>query len=212
MFAKNVIKNGRFANKAKGVARVKSDEQVIASVKYPADKPPEVNEDTNPSEINAIKLRQRLLPAIEHYNSWIAKGTCPFNTFEEYFMCGAERLWKHICTYEKERTTMVLKAGTTVFSIKYGATKRGIPIYVIEDHDEGMSVTNNAKSVVEEVCLELGAIPDNSVVVYRDTLGEWDGLNVVGGEFVGFLPFGAATESEAISMAVARRPDHNPGF
>lgn|GEM_PF-2924428 len=99
---------------------------------------------------------------------------------------------------------MVLKAGTTHFNLRMGRTESGIPVYSIEDYDVGMSVTANAAAVISEVVAVTGPIPGNSIFVYRDTDGRWDGLNVVSGVFIDFFPLGAITEDEALSMAVAR--------
>lgn len=59
---------------------------------------------------------------------------------------------------------------------------------IVEDRDQGRSVTNDAENVVAEL-RERGfdlAMP----VIYRDTMGLWSGLAVSGGAFAGFDPLG----------------------
>ena len=69
---------------------------------------------------------------------------------------------------------------------------------VIEDQDQGRSVTNDAELVVEDLA-ERGfdlSLP----VIYCDTTGRWDGLTVRAGRFGGFYPLnthGSASYAEA---------------
>lgn len=75
-------------------------------------------------------------------------------------------------------------------------------VIVLEDLDQGRSVTNDAELVIRDLA-ERGfdlSLP----IIYRDTLGCWSGLLVRDGAFAGFLPlrgsgqYGhAATEAEA---------------
>jgi len=100
---------------------------------------------------------------------------------------------------------MELRAGATEFSIKVGISESGVHIYILEDKGKSTSITNNAKDVIKEICANYGNIPDNAVVVYRDTLGTWDELKVIDGKFSEYKPLGAITENEAISKAIAKK-------
>jgi hypothetical protein len=57
------------------------------------------------------------------------------------------------------------------------------------DNDQGMSVTNDAEAVVEEV---LSQYPVRRIF-YRDTQGEWDELRHDGTQF---MSFGSLTNNE----------------
>ena len=105
--------------------------------------------------------------------------------------------------YERGIKAVILKAGSTTFAVKISSTESGHMVYVIDDLDQGMSVTNNAAAVIRSIAHELGEIPDHSLVIYRDTDGQYDGLGVQGGCFVDFYPLGTISENEAISMAAA---------
>ena len=94
-----------------------------------------------------------------------------------------------------------LIAGTTAFNVSVGSSDSGVPLYIIEDLDEGMSVTNNAENVILKIADCTGNIPDNSVIVYKDTEGVYDQLLVTGGCFAGFAPLGADFADEAIYIA-----------
>jgi len=98
----------------------------------------------------------------------------------------------------------ILKACTTVFTLSIGQAESGIPIYIIKDLDEGMSVTNNAENVIHEVAAHIGAIPDGSVVVYKDTNGVYDELLVADGCYCNFKLLHANSADEAVYKAVIR--------
>ena len=57
-------------------------------------------------------------------------------------------------------------------------------IYLV-DKNRGMSVTNDAESVVAEVVNEHG----DKRVVYRDSMGNWDELEHERGKFKDFAPY-----------------------
>jgi len=95
-----------------------------------------------------------------------------------------------------------LKAGTTVFNLSVGSSDSGVQIYVIEDLNKGMSVTNNAEYVILKIADCTGDIPDGSVVVYKDSEGVYDQLLVTGGRFCGFKLLGAASVDKAVYIAV----------
>lgn len=73
-------------------------------------------------------------------------------------------------------------------------------VIVVIDLDQGRSVTNDADNVVARLAaygLPVGVVP----VVYRDTLGVFDQLDVSpDGRFVGFVALGAESEAEAIRL------------
>ena len=98
----------------------------------------------------------------------------------------------------------ILKAGTTVFTLSIGQSDSGVLIYIIKDLDKGMSVTNNAENVIHEVAAHIGAIPDGSVVVYKDTNGVYDELLVADGCYCNFKLLHANSADEAVYKAVIR--------
>lgn len=75
-------------------------------------------------------------------------------------------------------------------------------IAVVDHCNDGafMSVTNAAEDVVREVVDDLGDYP----IVYRDSMGLWDGLLHERGRFTGFDHLGATTRADAERMARAR--------
>ena len=82
---------------------------------------------------------------------------------------------------------------------------------VIEDHDRGRSVTNDAELVVADLA-ERGfdlSLP----VIYQDTAGRWDGLTGRAGRFGGFYPLNAAdsaSHGEARERLQAMRTARDP--
>ncbi len=73
------------------------------------------------------------------------------------------------------------------------------------DLDDGhRSVTNDAARVVEDLAkhYDLAAHP----IVYRDTMGRWDGLMVHDGKFDGFLLIGAKMQADAVSAIKSYAP------
>lgn len=72
----------------------------------------------------------------------------------------------------------------------------------IIDHDEGMSVTNDAETVVEEVIARYG-LNSNDRIIYRDTEGDWDQLTHDGRHFKGFYSLGGCKQwEEAVNRTV----------
>lgn len=75
--------------------------------------------------------------------------------------------------------------------------KFNISIIWIEDLDAGKSVTNDMNNVLEEIDAELKVLRntdsiDNYLLMYRDTMGIWDGINLPAWSGIGkrryFLP------------------------
>ena len=59
-------------------------------------------------------------------------------------------------------------------------------VFIRDDDDGGMSITNAAEVVVRQVYAEYG----DRRIVYRDSMGRWDELVHERGRFRGFAPFG----------------------
>jgi len=57
-------------------------------------------------------------------------------------------------------------------------------VYLIDEDKGGMSVTNDAETVVEEVFMKYG----NKRIIYRDTELQWDEMVHEHGLFVRFQP------------------------
>lgn len=52
-------------------------------------------------------------------------------------------------------------------------------VLVILDNDLGMSVTNNMENVLNEIQrMERITFPDNQIIIYKDTSGQWDGVEI----------------------------------
>lgn len=61
-------------------------------------------------------------------------------------------------------------------------------VFIVDDNNGGMSVTNDAEAVVVDV---LAKYPDHQII-YRDTEGQWDELLHWKGQFAGFKPYSKA--------------------
>ena len=59
-------------------------------------------------------------------------------------------------------------------------------VLVIIDLNRGISVTNNIKYILLEIKDELGTLPDK--IIYRDSRGEFDGIEHKDGQFKRFFP------------------------
>ena len=82
---------------------------------------------------------------------------------------------------------------------------------VIEDQRNGRSVTNDAELVIAD--LHERGFDLSLPVIYRDSLGRWDGLAVRGGHFTGFYPLNSATSSsyaEAWARLRTLQAAHDP--
>ena len=69
-------------------------------------------------------------------------------------------------------------------------------VVCIVDNDRGNSVTNDAENVIADLFND--GIDLSMPVIYRDTMGTWDRLLVIGGRFAGFSPIGATTRDKAV--------------
>ena len=74
---------------------------------------------------------------------------------------------------------------------------------VLEDLDQGRSVTNDARRVIER--LAAAGYDLAMPVIYRDTLGQWDLLQVTDGQFSGYGSLGGAKTYAEARVALARR-------
>ncbi len=87
-----------------------------------------------------------------------------------------------------------------VWEIHYG-------VFVVVDLDIGRTVTNAASDVVSELAARHG--PLAAPLVYRDTLGRWDGMTVRSGRFAGYYPLAESYE-EARKILHRMIEDHDP--
>jgi len=62
----------------------------------------------------------------------------------------------------------------------------GEKVFIVDEDNGAMSVTNDAEAVVEDICRLHG---NNSRIIYRDSMGIWDELAQENGKFVGFKPY-----------------------
>ena len=70
-------------------------------------------------------------------------------------------------------------------------------IICIVDLNQGMSVTNDAENVIQDF-EEKGLLTLEQLVIYRDSMGNWDQLLVKAGAFDGFKHLGAQDKATAI--------------
>ena len=82
----------------------------------------------------------------------------------------------------------------------YTAKQEG-PFIFITDHDRGMSVTNNVENVLAEVEEEAGYPIGEFKVIYKDTMGQIDGIQTKENKFHDFYRIGAKTFEEAKAKA-----------
>jgi hypothetical protein len=76
----------------------------------------------------------------------------------------------------------------------------GVLCVVDADEEGARSVTNDAEHVVAELHA-LGLLPPGRRLIYRDSTGQWDEMQVrEGGLFVGFAPLRAKSLLEALAM------------
>ena len=58
-------------------------------------------------------------------------------------------------------------------------------VVILDADDGGLSVTNDAERVIEDL-VGLGYAVDRKVIVYRDTMGRWDQMVTERGRFLTF--------------------------
>ncbi len=76
--------------------------------------------------------------------------------------------------------------------------------------DEGcMSLTNGMELALKKLIVDWGygdRIKRDTVIVYRDSTGNWDGVNYNGPErLVGFYYLGAKSAEEAVRLAISKK-------
>ena len=100
-----------------------------------------------------------------------------------------------------------------MFRARYTARREDGAI-IVEDRDLGRSVTNDAENVIAD--LREREFDLSLPVIYRDTMGRYDGLTVRDGRFAGFYPLNAASstdygEARARLRAMQAARDERPG-
>jgi hypothetical protein len=74
-------------------------------------------------------------------------------------------------------------------------------VVAIVDLNKGLSITNGAEAVIDDLETHLDGGLGDRKVVYQDTTGQWDELCHDGnGFFLGFGHIGARTAAQAISF------------
>jgi hypothetical protein len=74
------------------------------------------------------------------------------------------------------------------------------------DLDQGMTITNAAEWVIQQLARDGFDLVKNRVI-YRDTMGNWDELVVRDGRFDGFAPLNAKSQAQAIAHATRSAPN-----
>lgn len=96
------------------------------------------------------------------------------------------------------RTTTIPRASFT-YSVS--------PDHILQITDDvaGKSVTNDIANVLRAVSQDLGHPLTGYRVIYRDTMGTWDGVELnARGEFSRFYPIGTTDQAEALASVRAR--------
>jgi hypothetical protein len=83
----------------------------------------------------------------------------------------------------------------------YKCELEGDDLLLITDLDQGRSVTNDAENVIADLARTYDLTARR--VIYRDTMGVWDGLAVNRGKFTGFVAIDARTRDDAVQRARA---------
>jgi hypothetical protein len=83
----------------------------------------------------------------------------------------------------------------------WSATFEAGVICVVDDC-QGKSVTNDAENIIRAL-IEDGFDLTKHRLIYRDSMGIWDGIRVRNGQFAGFVPLQRDDKSEAIRVARA---------
>lgn len=78
-----------------------------------------------------------------------------------------------------------------------------LKVVALQDHDAGMSITNDAENVIEWL-FEQNLLREDEHVVYRDTDGVWDELLHKDGKFIGFRLLRALNMTHAAIRATAK--------
>ena len=73
-------------------------------------------------------------------------------------------------------------------------------VVILIDLTTGVSVTNAADEVVKEVVFVMGT-DSGFRIIYRDTMGGFDGLAHRGERFIGFVPLNTHDRNVAVDLA-----------
>jgi hypothetical protein len=85
-------------------------------------------------------------------------------------------------------------------------------VICLTDLDQGMTITNNARNVIEQL-KQSGYDILNCPVIYCDTMGAWDWLKVnLQGRFSGFQHIGADRHRDHAVQAVKEMTQTPPRF
>lgn len=104
---------------------------------------------------------------------------------------------------KKERTDGSANRSDYAYHIN---SKHGKQVLVIEDLDRGgMSVTNNIEAIIAEIADEIGTSIYQMPIVYRDSEGQYDGINGEKLRSDTFYGIGAKEEKDAVKVAIERR-------
>ena len=104
---------------------------------------------------------------------------------------------------KKERTDSTADRSDYTYHIN---SKHGQQALVIEDLDRGgMSVTNNIEAIIAEIADEIGTSIYQIPIVYRDSEGQYDGINGEKLRSDTFYSIGAKEEKDAVKAAIERR-------
>lgn len=74
-------------------------------------------------------------------------------------------------------------------------------IVLLVDQGSGISVTNNAATVILKLAKMIGDDLATKRIIYRDTMHRWDGLAHRGDRFIGFVPIQETDVERAIFKA-----------
>ena len=82
-------------------------------------------------------------------------------------------------------------------------------VICLVDIGSGVSITNGAEVVITELSLWFGDDLASKRVIYRDTMGNWDGLAQRGGRFFRYIALGGVTD-RTLAIEAARADPNWP--
>lgn len=85
----------------------------------------------------------------------------------------------------------------TRFRADYSYSVEGSVIAIVDLDQGSKSVTNDMENVLEDIRAELGDL-SGYAVIYRDSMGRWDGVRLVG-RLVEFYALGESDQQRAAS-------------
>jgi hypothetical protein len=78
-------------------------------------------------------------------------------------------------------------------------------VIALIDIGTGVSITNAAEEVVAELEVLFGDDLAHYRIIYRDTMGFWDGLAHLGDRFLGFVPLRCTANERGKAIDLARQ-------